>query len=298
MSTDPAWTLVAPHRDRLVRMARRRVGNAQDAEDIASEALLRVATFPTLDHARVGEMLTTVTVRLCADLAYRRGVEARALPKIVEAASDPFESLLDDAEARFLATVPLTKIERTLLVARIHGLYPSEVAASLGLTVPSAKRALDRARAKILKAWRTTLGVFGVTRLRRTGPAGGVVVVVALALTLMPSRLPSSQGSALPLTAPRREDTPVRHPATAPSRPVVVRPVVSAQPERRAVVRPAPSPSPAPHVVKVPPLTAKGAGVHGHRVEIDTNEGPVARVQRCVRNGFDFDPRTMSLTCR
>nr|MDT0664477.1 sigma factor [Micromonospora sp. DSM 115978] len=41
------WSLLVPHRERLVRIARRRLPSLADAEDCVHEALVRAAAFPT-----------------------------------------------------------------------------------------------------------------------------------------------------------------------------------------------------------------------------------------------------------
>lgn len=285
--TDP-WLLVFPHRDRLVRLARRRLDSLADAEDVASEAMLRVATFPALDHGRVGEMLTSVTVRLCTDLLRHRAVQREKAPRLADLPTDPLADLLDAFEARWLAEVPLTRVERTLLMARVHGLYPSEVAASLGLTLPAAKSALVRARRKLTAAWKATLGVLGLSRLRRLLPAGAAVAV-ALAVAVLG-----------PLARPER-----------PTPTAAVREPVEA-PRRRAVpVAPVSSPSAAPAVVDVtPPVTPPAAVVvtvppmdgpvwhKGVTVQVDTSEDPVSRVRRCVEKGVEVALSQASVTCR
>lgn len=59
--------MVLPHRQRLLRLARLRAASPADAEDCVQEALLRVATHARLDQKRVGGLLTTIVLNLCAD---------------------------------------------------------------------------------------------------------------------------------------------------------------------------------------------------------------------------------------
>lgn len=294
--TDDSWPLVLPHRERLVRIARRRTRSNEDAEDIAQEAMLRVATFPALDPERVGELLTSVTVRLCVDLARRRGVETSALPRMYAPETDALADLMDTAEARFLATVPLTRMERTLLIARVHGLYPSEVAASLGLTIPSAKAALVRARRKIMAAWRATLGVFGLTRLRKwLLPVGGATAVLVATILQRPEVV-TMPGS----TAPLAWDVAVRDVPSPGRRDVVVQrsPVTAVRPADIAPTAPPASRRPPPvRTFRVRPLD--GPVWHeGVAVVVDDREDPVTRVERCLRDGIDVRPRELSVTCR
>lgn len=294
--TDP-WLLVEAHRERLYRIARRRTGSNADAEDVVQEAMLRVATFEALDHERVGEILTSVTMRLCVDLARRRAVESSALPKLVQEEHDPLGDLLDAAEARFLASVPLTKVERTLLLARIHGLYPSEVAEALGLTRAAAKMALERARRKIVAAWKATLGVFGLSRLRRLLPVGGAAAVAMATLGIL-SLLPVP---GVPLaTSDSSAELPERR---APRTAVVVTSTSSPAPgvtvtPAYAVV-PAASPTATPRPTELYVDSLDGPVWHeGIKIVVDPSEPPVDRLQRCLRNGVDVDPRNLSVTCR
>ncbi len=299
MTDADLWNEVYAHRERLTRIARRRTDSDADAEDVVSEALLRVATFPALDRQRVGEMLTSVTLRLCVDAARHRYVERSVLPRLQEVAPDPVADLLDHAEARWLAEVPLTKVERTLLLARVHGLYPSEVAASLGMTLPAAKHALARARRKMLLAWRATLGVFGLSRLRRLAPAGGVVVVALAAYVLAPPpaviAVVPAEGTAVAQQPPEGRGRLV--PAHSASVALPVGPAPTALPTAPGASRP-PHASAAVVRVPVPPLGNAKAGVGAGGVEVDLSEHPVDRIRRCAANGLDIDPRSMSLTCR
>lgn len=292
---DP-WSLVEPHRERLLSVAWRRTGNREDAEDIAQEAMVKVATYTALDPARVGQLLTATTMRLCTDLARHRAVVARVAPRLYQPADDALTDLLDDAEARFLATVPLTKVERTLLVARIHGLYPSEVAASLGLSVPAAKSALLRARRKIIAAWKATLGLIGASRLRRLLPVGGAAVVALAGLALHLARPPVVPGDPAAYTEPSSS---ARVATEAPARPAQVDITFVSEPTVRT---PRPSSAviaPPVETVSVPVPVVEGPVWHkGSTVVIDTSEDPVTRVGRCVRDGVVVDVPNLSVTCR
>jgi RNA polymerase sigma-70 factor (ECF subfamily) len=146
------WDLVWPHRDALLRIARRRTVSAHDAEDCVSEAMLRTVLHPALDPARVGAFLTAVTVRLCADLhrdrarcdrlAARQSGDDRLVPT-------PEAEVCDRAEALWLAGVlvrSLSPRERAAIRARADGDRPDGVA---------ARAALTRARTKARPAART-----------------------------------------------------------------------------------------------------------------------------------------------
>lgn len=292
MTQDDRWMLVWPHRERLLVIARRRAGD--DAEDIVSEAMIRAATFDGLDPERVGQFLTSVVTRLCADEAYRRSLALRKRAAMLPVADDPLAVVLDADEARYLASVRLTERESTILRARMHGLFPSEVAASLGMTIPAAKKALERARRKIVAAWRTTLGVIGALRLRRVLPAGGAMAVALATLVLrLALQAPTSEDVAF--TMPR----PALATATAAVRPVRSASPVIARANTRSEPRPvAASPGPAPLHVTTPLVGNKRVGVGQHVVVIDASEDPIHRVVRCVRNGMAVSLGQAQVTCR
>ena len=283
--------LVWPHRERLLVIARRRAGD--DAEDIVSEAMIRAATFEGLDPERVGQFLTSVVTRLCADEAYRRALALRKRAEMLPVGDDGFEAVLDADEARYLASVHLTKRESVVLRARMHGLYPSEVAASLGMSIPAAKHALERARRKIMAAWRTTLGVIGALRLRRVLPAGGAVAVALATLALrLAQPVPAHEDVAY--AVPERGSV-VRRDTPEPGHVPVPFATPASHPASQAAAMAAP---PAPFRVTVPLVGNERAGVGPHVVLVDVSEDPVDRLRRCVRNGLDVSPGQAQVTCR
>jgi RNA polymerase sigma factor (sigma-70 family) len=143
------WSAVWAHRDDLLRIARRRTLSEGDAEDCVSEAMLRAVEHATFDVSRAGPFLTSVTVRICADLHRDRGRAARAAA--VHAGDDrlggsPETLVCDRAEAAWLAQLAaaaLSPRERAVLRARADGVDPA------GLTAKAAGAALARARSKL-----------------------------------------------------------------------------------------------------------------------------------------------------
>ncbi len=145
------WALVLPHADRLRRIAGRRLSGADEVDDVVQEALLRAVTFPGLDEAYVGQFLTSVTVRLCADVQRDRSRQLRvgvrdAIRTV--APGDPHDTLLDRAEARWLydRMAELPQRESAVMLARARGLSVREAATHLGVGVKSAEAALTKAR--------------------------------------------------------------------------------------------------------------------------------------------------------
>jgi len=165
------WALVLPHSDRLRRIARRRLGSADEADDVVQEALLRAVTFPGLDEAYVGQFLTTVTVRLCADVQRDRTRQLRvgvrdAIRTV--APHDPHDTLLDHAEARWLydRMAELPQRESAVVLARARGLSVREAATHLGLGVKSAEAALTKARHR-MRRMAHSASLTGLALLRR-----------------------------------------------------------------------------------------------------------------------------------
>src|SRR5262245_47824099 len=116
---DVGWPEIAAHRERLVRIARRRCASREDAADVVSEALLRAATFEGLDRRRVGAFLTTVTIRLCVDLYRDAERSQRAVRKLdVGVVPDPEDGLVRAAEAEQLGSLlrRLPEKQRAVLV--------------------------------------------------------------------------------------------------------------------------------------------------------------------------------------
>ena len=61
------WVAIAAHRDYLVRLARRK-GAGADAEDVASEAIIRAYTQPALDVSRARAYLAKIASNMVIDL--------------------------------------------------------------------------------------------------------------------------------------------------------------------------------------------------------------------------------------
>jgi RNA polymerase sigma factor (sigma-70 family) len=152
------WHLLLPHRDRILRLARRRLSGDQEAEDCAQEALLRAASFSGLDESRVGPFLTTVTLRLCADV-YRRAERSRRIAQAAHTAwpdvpLGPEETVCATAEeAWMLAQVHrLAGREHQVMLARLNGMSNREFARRHGISLKAAESAFTRARAR-LRRW-------------------------------------------------------------------------------------------------------------------------------------------------
>lgn len=180
---DARWALVLPHQERLRRIASRRLGCRDEVDDVVQEAMLRAVTFERLDPAYAGQFLTTVTVRLCADVQRDRArqlrVGVRDALRTVEP-GEPHDTLLDQEEARWLygECLKLPARECAVMLARASGLSVKETATTLGVGTKSAEAALTKARHRMRRVAQSAgVAVLGV--LKRARYAGAPAAVAA-----------------------------------------------------------------------------------------------------------------------
>ncbi|HEV2890192.1 MAG TPA: sigma-70 family RNA polymerase sigma factor [Frankiaceae bacterium] len=191
------WPEIAAHRERLVRVARRRVPTREDAEDVASEAMLRCATFEDLDPARLAQFLTAVTLRLCADV-YRDAEKGTRLVRRLDLDDEPSPEDLAcaAADAGMLRDLlrRLPDNQRAVLVDRADGLSVTQISHRRALTYKAVESALSRARSTMRNALAGALAlVFAAAEaLRRRPaietalPAASMALVTAVALPFLP----------------------------------------------------------------------------------------------------------------
>jgi RNA polymerase sigma-70 factor (ECF subfamily) len=284
---------VLAHRERLIRLARARVGD--DADDVAQEAMLRCATFAGLDEERLGELLTSITVRLCADEHRRRVRVAHLVRRLpVDRLEEPGvdEPVCARAEAAWAAEVvrELPAMQQAIIAARAEGLSYDEISRRHRVTYKSAESAAARARAFVREAIAATLALTAFARRNVAAPA---VVVSAAAVALVAlgaapavrvdpmTAAPAVDGRALAATAPGR--------APALARPVAraVPPAVRTPPRGTAGRAPAARPAPRPVV----DVGKGGVGYDEHQHEWTTRQ----RVEHCVRYGVQIRP---TIQCR
>lgn len=183
------WDLVLPHRDELLKIARRRVPTREDAEDVVATALLRTVEHPGLDETRVERFLCTTVIRLAVDVHRDRtrqgAVGVRdALRNVPAPAVD--DRICDEAEAhwlnRQLSGIPAR--ERQVLDARLSGLTAQQTSAHLGLTQKATENAFTRVRQRAhgLLAGTLAIMLLAAAHVRRLmHPAALAVPVVAAA---------------------------------------------------------------------------------------------------------------------
>ncbi|WP_163551473.1 sigma-70 family RNA polymerase sigma factor [Candidatus Frankia alpina] len=152
--SEQRWSLMLPHRERLIHIARRRLPSKADAEDCVHEAFIRAAGFRDLDASRVGQFLTTTVLRLCVD---HHRARQRAERAVVRGYLQPWEPAPDDAvcdraEARWLLARAgtLRGRERQVIMARAAGMSTREAAADLEISLKAAEGAFTRGRARLI----------------------------------------------------------------------------------------------------------------------------------------------------
>jgi RNA polymerase sigma-70 factor (ECF subfamily) len=151
---------LAPHRERLLAIARRMLGSSAEAEDVVQEVWLRARDMPD-DVASPGAWLTTVTSRICLDhLRTRRRrpevpLEVASLPPEHLAAADPADGAVRSEEVGAALLVVLDRLTPEQRVAFVlHDLFAvpfDEIAPLLDRTPDATKQLASRARRRILR---------------------------------------------------------------------------------------------------------------------------------------------------
>lgn len=158
---DSYWTEVLQHRERLLRLVRRRLPNPHDAEDCVQEAMLRAATHRDLDRDRLGAFLTTVAMRLCIDSYRERERWQRLLLRITDGEPEMLEEAVCDQEfGRWLLRQAgqLRGRERQVMLARADGISIVEFARINQISVKAAEGAFTRGRARLRHMCTQSLG--------------------------------------------------------------------------------------------------------------------------------------------
>ncbi len=206
------WAAVTAQRERLLRIARARTLNEQDAEDCVQEAMLRCVEFADLDEARLEAFLTTVTVRLCADTHRVRKQRDRVGPKLAGPLTDPGpeEDVCDRAEAAWVADrfSSLPARQQEVVSARAEGMSYADTARRFGMTAAAVESMLSRARRTLRAAHAATYGwlLLQCRRLGLVQDSGGGVVTAAVIVTAavaisIPAVLPGVPGRGGPVAS-------------------------------------------------------------------------------------------------
>lgn len=157
------WRRMWSHREELLKVARRRSANAEDAEDAVHEAMLRAAEHPNVDDERLAAWLTTVTVRLCADRyrQVRRDGAMHGRTALAPAGPAPVdETVCDRAEAEWLADRSKELPARQVRALRLKsdGRDVEQIAQEMGLSYEAVESLLARARRTLRRSLAGTMG--------------------------------------------------------------------------------------------------------------------------------------------
>ena len=150
--------LARRHVPAMVGLARRILGNAADAEDVAQEAMLRVwIQAPRWQPlAAFRTWLTRVVVNLCLDRKRRAAwVELEAAGEIVDTARGPGEKSEADERERLLAAAieELPARQRAAIVLTYReGMSNAQVADMLDTTVSAVETLLVRGKQNLRRA--------------------------------------------------------------------------------------------------------------------------------------------------
>lgn len=147
----PDWALVAPYRDRLVAVARRRGLSLPDAQDVAHHVLCRAVERGGLDCARVEAVLVKAVDARCAGLRDEAARHAALLART--SGDDRLAVSVDDAVCdRAQATWLLGKLpvrERVVVTLSAAGETVTGIAARTGLSYATVDRLLSRGRKEL-----------------------------------------------------------------------------------------------------------------------------------------------------
>ena len=185
--SEVSWPEIVAHRERLVRIARRRCPTREDAEDVVHEAMLRCVTYEQLDPERIGAFLTSVTIRLCADLYRDAERSRRAAGKLdLRATPDPENEALRAAEAGVLGDLlsALPPTQRAVIVDRASGMSLPQISSRHALTYKAVESALSRARSTLRVGLASALSTLaaGAAAFRRRPVAVAALPVATLAV--------------------------------------------------------------------------------------------------------------------
>ncbi|AVJ28110.1 sigma-70 family RNA polymerase sigma factor [Achromobacter spanius] len=151
-SADSITTMYANHHGWLLGWLRKRLGSAADAADLAHDTFLRVLGNARADVREPRAFLSTVAGGILANFYRRRDIEQAYLRTL----ADLPETYAPSPEARAIVLETLVEIDRRLsglpapvrqafLLAQVDGMKQSEIAATLGVSLPTVQRYVARA---------------------------------------------------------------------------------------------------------------------------------------------------------
>lgn len=292
-----SWETWSSRRALAVREAARVLGQRDDAEDCAHDALLVALDRPELlDNARREAGWITVVARRRAVDHIRRQARTAALS---HSFGDPDQRLepdfSDEVASRLTAQVlaediaELPAATQSVLRQLAAGGTTADAAQALGITKRSADSHLHRARRHLRDRWMSALAALtGAFTLARRPARGAVVALAATPVALLLAVAQEPQASAL-RTQPAGVPT-IGHPApTTVDRDLAVVPVATAATEpAQAAQRPrsvevASRPSTGPATREVAGVTAApDTSVTVTHKDDGEDTPPLVAIQRCL----------------
>jgi RNA polymerase sigma-70 factor (ECF subfamily) len=185
------WLSIWAHHDELLRLARRRVVNESEAEDVVHEAMALAAADPKVELDRAGAWLNRVVRNRCADLARERSYsDKRVVYEQGRARVQPLteDVVCDHAEAAYLAgmltTLPSRQSEALLYAS--DGLSNAQIAVAMSTTVKAIESLLVKARRTLRMAAAAAVAglAFLVRRPTRTASSAASVVALSVGLSV------------------------------------------------------------------------------------------------------------------
>lgn len=145
--------LYLAHHSWIVQLLRRRLGNHQQAQDLAQDTFIRLMRQDVLPAFREPRAyLATVATRLCAEFFRRRALEQAYLESLAALAPEEAPS----PETRLLVLETLDRVGRLLdglgartreifLMSQLDGLTYPQIAERLGVSVNVVQKAMLKA---------------------------------------------------------------------------------------------------------------------------------------------------------
>lgn len=145
--------LYSHHHGWLVSLLRRKLGNIDNADDLAQDTFTRILTARDSDVIREPRAyLTTIATRLTAQYFRRLALERAYLEALAALPEDTAPS----PETRMLVVEALTAVSRVLdglsprvrdifLLSQLEGLSYAEIAGQFGITVNAVQKSMIRA---------------------------------------------------------------------------------------------------------------------------------------------------------
>lgn len=159
-------TLVSIHKASLYRLARRFVGNGDDAYDIVQDTFVSAWLALSAYNSKqpFGPWIRTILLNKCRDFSRRRAVKNRILQWLSLNSSPPDEAIASDLEQggdahadqrlpaldRAIAALPI-RYKEPLVLTALQGLSHRDAADQLGLTPKAVELRVRRARKRLHK---------------------------------------------------------------------------------------------------------------------------------------------------